>query len=106
MSIFTPDQEVIQRGAEVLRLVSISEPFFGLTMVLEGAFNGVGDTKPSFYIALVSMWLLRILPTWICVRFLHLGLIAVWCCMVLDVISRALLLLIRYLKGNWLKNLV
>jgi putative MATE family efflux protein len=106
MSIFTPDQEVIQRGAEVLRLVSISEPFFGLTMVLEGAFNGVGDTKSSFYIALVSMWLLRILPTWICVHFLHLGLIAVWCCMVLDVISRALLLLIRYLKGNWLKNLV
>ena len=106
MAIFTPDPEVIQKGAEVLRLVSVSEPFFGLTMVLEGAFNGVGDTKPSFYIALVTMWCLRILPTWICVHYLHLGLIAVWGCMVADVIARSLLLLARYLKGTWLKKLV
>jgi len=105
MAIFSPDPSVIQKGAEVLRLVSISEPFFGLTMVLEGAFNGVGDTKPSFYISLVTMWCIRILPTWICVKQLHLGLIAVWCCMVVDVISRSLLLLARYLRGNWLKKL-
>lgn len=106
MSIFTPDQEVIRRGAQVLRLVSISEPFFGLTMVLEGAFNGMGDTKPSFYISLFTMWCLRILPTFICVKVLHLGLIAVWCCMVVDVISRSLLLLARYIRGKWLKALI
>lgn len=106
MSIFTPDQEVIRRGAQVLRLVSVSEPFFGLTMVLEGAFNGMGDTKPSFYISLFTMWCLRILPTFICVKVFGLGLIAVWCCMVVDVVARSLFLLVRYLSGKWLKALV
>ncbi len=105
MSVFTPDQEVIARGAEVLRLVSISEPFFGLTMVLEGAFNGMGDTKPSFYISLFTMWCLRILPAYICVKVFGLGLVAVWWCMVADVISRSMLLLARYLRGRWLKAL-
>jgi putative MATE family efflux protein len=101
MSIFTPDLQVIALGASVLRIVSVSEPFFGLTMVLEGVFSGIGDTKPPFYVALFSMWFLRILPTFICVRVLGLGLRAVWCCMILEVIGRSLLLALRYAKKNW-----
>ena len=105
MSIFTPDPAVIALGAAVLRLVSVSEPFFGLTMVLEGVFNGIGDTRPGFYISMVSMWGFRILPTLLCVRVFGLGLTAVWCCMVADVIGRSLLLAIRFLKGRWLQRL-
>lgn len=101
MSIFTPDPQVIALGASVLRIVSVSEPFFGLTMVMEGVFSGIGDTKPPFYVALFSMWFLRILPTFICVRFLHLGLQAVWCCMILEVIGRSILLAVRYAKKDW-----
>lgn len=105
MSIFTPDPAVIALGAAVLRLVSVSEPFFGLTLVLEGVFNGIGDTRPGFYISMVSMWGFRILPTLLCVRVFGLGLTAVWCCMVADVIGRSLLLAIRFLRGRWLQRL-
>jgi len=101
MSIFTPDTQVIALGASVLRIVSISEPFFGLTMVLEGVFSGIGDTKPPFYVALFTMWGLRILPTFICVKLFGLGLRAVWCCMILEVISRSILLGIRFARKNW-----
>ncbi|WRK53749.1 hypothetical protein SD457_00990 [Coprobacillaceae bacterium CR2/5/TPMF4] len=35
MGIFTPDPEVIRLGARVLRIVSVSEPFYGILIILE-----------------------------------------------------------------------
>ena len=43
MSIFTPDQKVIALGTRVLRIVSISEAIYGILIILEGTFNGMGD---------------------------------------------------------------
>ena len=47
----------------------------------------------------------RILLTAICVHVLHLGLTAVWCCMALDNVTRAVLLGIRFFRGKWKKTL-
>ena len=49
MQIFTRDTQVIELGSKVLRLVAISEPFFAVVIVMEGIFNGVGDTKVPFF---------------------------------------------------------
>ncbi len=106
MRLFTEDAEVIAGGITVLRIVAVSEPAFGAHIILEGTFNGVGDTKAPFAITLVCMWGIRILFTFICLNLFGLGLPAVWCCMVADNVSRCLLLLIRYIRGSWKKKLV
>lgn len=49
MSIFTPDQKVIALGTRVLRIVSISEPIYGILIILEGTFNGMGIPKHHLY---------------------------------------------------------
>lgn len=101
MSFFTNDPQVIEQGAVALRIVSVSEPFFAVTLSLEGIFNGVGDTKMPFVISLCSMWGVRILFTFICVKILGLGLAAVWMCMIADVITRSLGMYLRYRSGKW-----
>ena len=106
MSLFTPDLSVIQQGATVLRIVSLSEPFFALQLILEGVFHGVGDTKASFLYALFSMWGIRIFFTFLCTQFLSLGLTAVWCCMVADIIARTGMMFFRYRTGRWKQSLV
>ena len=105
MSLFTPDPAVIALGVPVLKIVALSEPIYGMAIILEGAFNGVGDTKAPFVISLMCMWGIRILFTFICVKALGLGLNWVWLCMVADNVSRGLLLGARYIRGRWLDRL-
>ncbi len=102
MSLFTPDAAVVAGGIPLLRIVAVSEPIYGMSIILEGTFSGVGDTKAPFVISLTCMWGIRILFTWICVRALGLGLVPVWLCMVADNVTRGVLLWIRYARGRWL----
>lgn len=105
MSIFTNDYRVINYGSSVLRIVAVSEPMFGAFIILEGIFNGVGDTKTPVLVSIISMWGVRILLTYICIYKFNLGLNAVWICMVLDNVSRCIVLLIRFISGAWKKKL-
>ena len=105
MSLFTQDAAVIAGGIPLLRIVAVSEPVYGMAIILEGVFNGVGDTKAPFVISLACMWGIRILFTLICVKALHWGLTPVWLCMVADNVSRGALLAVRYARGNWLRAL-
>ncbi len=106
MALFTIDPQVIAQGTSVLRIVSVSEPFLGATFVLEGVFNGVGDTKAPFVIATLTTWGIRILFTHICVNFLGMGLNAVWVCMVADVIVKCIVMFWRYRSGGYKRGLV
>ncbi len=106
MGIFIDTPEVVQLGAKVLRLISLSEPFFAVVIILEGVFNGAGDTRTPFLISLFCMWGVRILATWICVSWLGLGLTAVWLCMIADNMARFFLVLTRYHGHKWLSKLL
>lgn len=105
MSFFIQDPAVIKSGASVLRIVAVSEPMFGALIILEGIFNGAGDTKAPVLVSILSMWGVRITGTFICIFKLNLGLNAVWVCMVADNVFRFVLLLIRFLSGAWKKHL-
>ena len=103
MSLFTPSRPVVDLGAEMLRLVALSEPFFGLMVVLEGIFYGLGRTRYSFIVETVGMWCIRILFTFLCVRYWGLGLKAVWYCMIADNVCKAILFAVPFL---WKKSRV
>lgn len=94
MSIFTSSNAVAILGSKMLRIVSFSEPFFGLMIILEGISYGLGKTKNVFWCEAFSMWCIRIVFTFLCVKVFGLGLTAVWFCMIADNICKALLLFI------------
>lgn len=105
MSIFTDDADAVGLGAEMLRLVAYSEPFFGIMIVVEGIFYGLGKTKYAFAVETFSMWCIRIFFTFICVRIWGFGLHEVWLCMIADNITKAVLLALPMLSGKFRKNL-
>ena len=101
MHIFTPSQAVIDLGAEMLRLVALSEPFFGLMVVLEGIFYGLGRTRYAFVVECIGMWCVRILLTFLCVRVWGLDLRAVWYCMIADNVCKAILFAVPFvIRGS------
>ncbi|MBP5163104.1 MAG: MATE family efflux transporter [Spirochaetales bacterium] len=99
MRIFTPDGEVIRQGSRVLRLIAVSEPLFGLMIVSEGIYYGLGQTKITFIVATIGSWGIRILSTIICVHVLHTTLFEVWICMFADNAFRALAMAIPLFSG-------
>ena len=97
MGLFTPSQPVVELGAEMLRLVALSEPFFGLMVVLEGVFYGLGRTRYAFAVEIIGMWGVRILFTFLCVEYWGFGLRAVWYCMIADNVCKAVLFSVPFL---------
>ncbi|MCI8453716.1 MAG: MATE family efflux transporter [Lachnospiraceae bacterium] len=101
MRVFTSSAHVAGLGARMLRLVAFSEPFFGLMVVLEGIYYGLGRTRYSFVVETGSMWGIRILFTWLCVRRWQMELYAVWWCMIADNVCKAVLLALPAVRRKW-----
>ncbi len=102
MGFFTPDERVINEGGAILKLIAFTEPLFGLMIVSEGIYYGLGETKFPFIIETIGAWGIRILFSSILVKFFNATLMDVWLCMALDNTFRALGLALPILlkKGN------
>ena len=101
MALFTPDAEVISLGTKVLRMVAVTEPLYGIAVVLEGIFMGVGDTMYAFCCNIVGMWGVRVLGTAILVRGFGYGLTAAWGAMIAHNILLCILFALHYRRQSW-----
>ncbi|MBQ4065081.1 MAG: MATE family efflux transporter [Clostridia bacterium] len=82
MRFFAKDPQVIRLGATVLRMVALSEPFYGVSIIIEGMMQGVGKTVTPFVFNIIGMWGIRILGTFFFTQLLSYGLVAAWACMI------------------------
>ena len=99
IGFFIDDAEVITLGGRMLRIVSFAEPFFAVSIVLSGVFRGVGNTKIGFFTGLICMWGGRIVPALFLVpRF---GLDGAWYVMVIDLVLRAVVTMVFFLRPGW-----
>lgn len=101
MDIFSDSPEVIKIGSAVLRMVAVSEPFYGVSIVIEGMMQGVGKTVKPFVYNIVGMWGIRIVGTFICIHFFSGGLISAWGCMIAHNMFLFVLYFIHWVSGRW-----
>ena len=101
VGLFSDSAPVIALGVTVLRMVALSEPFYGFSIIVEGMMMGVGKTKVPFLYNVLGMWGIRIVGTFICTRMLGFGLVSAWGCMIAHNLLLFLLFLGTYLRGSW-----
>lgn len=101
MHLFSRDPEVILLGATVLRMVAVSEPFYGVAIIIEGMMQGMGNTMLPFLFSITGMWCIRIVGTFVCTQLLGMGLISAWACMIGHNIVLFVAFLVCYLTGKW-----
>ena len=101
VQIFSSNAEVILLGSAVLRMVALSEPFYGFSIIIEGMMQGVGKTKEPFVFNIIGMWLIRIVGTFICTQMFGMGLVAAWGCMIAHNMFLFFMFFICYVKGIW-----
>lgn len=101
MTLFSKDSEVIELGSTVLRMVAVSEPFYGVPIVIEGIMQGTGKTVTPFIFNVLGMWCVRIVGTFICTQLLSFGLISSWACMIGHNLLLFVLFIVHYATGRW-----
>ena len=101
MGLFSADTAVIALGAVVLRMVAMSEPFYGVSIILEGMMQGMGQTMLPFVIGVTGMWGVRIVGTFLCTQIFGMGLISAWACMIAHNLLIFVLLTACYRTGRW-----
>lgn len=101
MGLFSADAAVIALGAVVLRMVAVSEPFYGVSIILEGMMQGMGQTMLPFVIGVTGMWGVRIVGTFLCTQIFGMGLIPAWACMIAHNLLIFVLLTACYRTGRW-----
>ena len=101
MRIFSQSEEVVAMGATVLRMVAVSEPFYGFSIIIEGMMQGVGRTRQPFLYNITGMWLVRIVGTFICTQLLGFGLVSAWACMIAHNLLLFVFFAIEHIRGTW-----
>ena len=101
MGLFSESGEVIALGTTVLRMVALSEPCYGFSIIVEGMMQGLGNTRKPFAYNILGMWGIRIVGTFICTTFFGGGLVAAWGCMIAHNLLLFALFLLCYLRGSW-----
>ena len=107
VGIFSKSTEVMSLAVTVLRMVALSEPFYGFSIIVEGMMFGVGNTKQPFAFNILGMWGVRIVGTFICTQLLSFGLVSAWACMIAHNLLLFVLFLYCYVSRKWnpLENL-
>ncbi len=101
MELFSRDMRVVALGAVVLRMVAVSEPFYGVSIIIEGMMQGMGNTMMPFVFSISGMWGIRILGTFLCTQLMGMGLVSAWACMIAHNLMLFAMFLICYLTGKW-----
>jgi putative MATE family efflux protein len=97
-SLFTTEDEVAALSGKVLRIISVSEPLFGLSILIQGVLEGMGYTKKTFVWSSVSMWLFRVVICFAVTRLFAARLEYAWLCMMGDNVFRALSLSLVFVR--------
>ena len=101
LKLFSKDAKVIALASVVLRMVAVSEPFYGVSIIIEGVMQGVGETVTPFKFNIIGMWGIRIVGTLIFTQLIGMGLPSAWGCMIAHNVLLFVLFLVHYKRGKW-----
>lgn len=101
VSLFTKDIETIQVASYYLILVGLAQIPLAIVFVYSAALRGAGATKMTLYVNLASLWLFRVLPSYIAYK-LGFGIIAIFVIMNIETLIKGIIFWYLYQKRAWL----
>ena len=72
-----------------------------IAFTLPCVFRAAGDVKFSMITSIVSMWICRVIFSYVIGKYMGLGVFGVWVAMIMDWCVRAVCFAVRYRSGKW-----
>lgn len=101
--LFSQEAPILEYGAIIMRILSITLFFQIEQVVLFGCLRGAGDTKFTALVSLISVTCIRPGLSWLLCYPFGIGLIGAWLGTFTDQALRFLLTFLRFRKGQWTK---
>ncbi|NIO70719.1 MAG: MATE family efflux transporter [Anaerolineae bacterium] len=101
VAFFDPTPEVVDMGAECLRIVAPSLIFSAVGVVLARAFDGAGNTVPAMFVNLLTLWGLEAPLSYGLAQGTGLGITGVWVGRALANLANGLLFAFWFRLGRW-----
>ncbi|NCO01166.1 MAG: MATE family efflux transporter [Epsilonproteobacteria bacterium] len=98
---FTQDAATIAVVSQYLILVGLAQIPLAIVFVYSSALRGAGATKITLYINVLSLWFLRVIPSYIAYK-LGFGIIAIFVIMNVETLIKGVLFWYIYQKRSWL----
>ncbi|HQI83701.1 MAG TPA: MATE family efflux transporter [Anaerolineae bacterium] len=100
-ALFSDDAEATAIGVQMLRVLSLGYLANTLTLVLNGAQIGAGDTVAPMLINIVALWVIQIPLVFLFSQVLRLGVTSIWVALVIGWLAQLGLLMYRQRQGVW-----
>ena len=109
MFISSSDGDSVRRLAELIMIVvGLFQPFQMLAVVVSGALRGAGDVKYTARVMMLTVTVMRPVLALLAVKIIgdvmgqdEIALIGAWAAALIDMITRMVLMLRRYVGGKW-----
>jgi len=101
MRLFIDDPEIIQMGADALKVIALTQPPQAFAQVLAGALRGAGDTRFPMWVTTAGIWLIRLPLAYLFGPVMRLSLAMIYVSNIVDGTIRAILVYIRFQRGHW-----
>lgn len=95
------DPVVVEIGAQLLRVLSVSGLFIAVALTYTGGLQGTGDTKSPLYISIVSQILVPLGICFVIQRTGTLDPIDIWIAILVGHLIRCVLSVVRFNQGKW-----
>lgn len=103
LGLFTQDQSVIEVGTRYLWIIYLGLVTVIWTIVYTGVFQGAGDSFAPMVASTVANVVVKVPLAYGLVRILGFGMDSVWWAISLSVVIEAVIIIIYYKKGHWMK---
>ena len=97
------DAAVTTDAVEFVQIAVFSLCFTGAQQSVSGALRGAGNTLSAMVLTLIGVWGLQLPVAWYLSRHTALGFHGLWWSFVVANVLSALLALLWYMRGKWLK---
>ncbi len=101
IGIFSSDAEVIQIGTEYLVIAGFAYSFLGAQIVISGALNGAGKTRPQVFFRLLTLWGLQVPLSYLLAHWLNWGRQGIWWGILFAKVLGLSLLILWFKRGSW-----
>ncbi len=99
--LFTDDAEVVALTVDFIWILGLVQPLMAIEFALGGALRGAGDTLFPMITIFVGLFVVRLLPAFALISLTDATIQMVWCALILDYATKAVLLARRFRKGGW-----
>ena len=105
VSFFTKDEATIAVASEYLILVGLAQIPLALTFVYSASLRGAGDTKTVMRVNIASLWLFRVIPSFLAYKA-GFGVVAIFVIMNVETLIKGIVYNYLYNRREWLHTKV